>query len=114
MIMRSLQPRFAKNLMGFHQSDFGSLVQALYGIEEGIARGLWVDSSPSDSKGKKPGSGPRPSDVGTIGRTGHKSLRHPLFQRWFSDTSYQMTQHDQYRLITPTRPIGPTYLHHLS
>ncbi|RVW18452.1 hypothetical protein CK203_105226 [Vitis vinifera] len=27
---------------------------ALYGIEEGIARGLWPKSPPSDSKGKKP------------------------------------------------------------
>ena len=50
MIMRSLQPRFTKHLMGFPQTDFGSLVQALYGIEEGISRGLWADSSPSDSK----------------------------------------------------------------
>ncbi|RVW29098.1 Retrovirus-related Pol polyprotein from transposon 17.6 [Vitis vinifera] len=40
MIMRSLQPRFARHLMGFPHTDFGSLVQALYGIEEGIARGL--------------------------------------------------------------------------
>ncbi|KAL6316085.1 hypothetical protein AAG906_015601 [Vitis piasezkii] len=43
MIMRSLQPRFARHLMGFPHTDFGSLVQALYGIEEGIARGLWSD-----------------------------------------------------------------------
>ena len=49
MIMRSLQPRFARHLMGFPHTDFGSLVQALYGIEEGIARGLWPESSPSDS-----------------------------------------------------------------
>ncbi|RVX14855.1 hypothetical protein CK203_012089 [Vitis vinifera] len=41
MIMRSLQPRFARHLMGFPHTDFGSLEQALYGIEEGIARGLW-------------------------------------------------------------------------
>ncbi|WKA06683.1 hypothetical protein VitviT2T_024573 [Vitis vinifera] len=53
---------------------------ALYGIEEGISRGLWADSSPSDSKGKKSGSGPRPSDVGTIGMTGHRSSRCPPFQ----------------------------------
>ena len=69
MIMRSLQPRFSRHLMGFPQTDFGSLVQALYGIEEGISRGLWADFSPSDLKGKKPGSGPRPSDVGAIGIT---------------------------------------------
>ena len=48
MILRSLQPRFSKHLMGFPYNDFGSLVQALYGIEEGIARELWPKSSPSD------------------------------------------------------------------
>ena len=81
MIMRSLQPRFARHLMGFLHTDFGSLVQALYGIEESISRGLWAHSTPSDSKGKKPGSGPRPSDVGAIGKTRHRSPRHLLFQR---------------------------------
>ena len=80
MIMRSLQPRFARHLMGFPQTDFGSLVQALYGIEEGISRGLWADSSPLKSKGKKSGSGPRTSDVGTIGMTGHRSSSCPPFQ----------------------------------
>ncbi|RVW21342.1 Transposon Ty3-I Gag-Pol polyprotein [Vitis vinifera] len=62
MILRSLQPRFARHLMGFPHTDFGSLVQALYGIEEGIARGLWPESSPSDSKRKKPLGGQRPGD----------------------------------------------------
>ena len=80
--------------MGFPQTDFGSLVQALCGIEEGISRGLWVDSYPSDSKGKKPGSGPRSSDVGTIGMTRHRSLRRPPFQSQFSGTPYHMIQHD--------------------
>ena len=111
MIMRSLQPRFARHLMGFPQTDFGSLVQALYGIEEGISRGLWADSFPSDSKGKKPGSRPRPSDVGAIGMTGHRSPRHPPFRRQFSDTPYQMIGWDQYRPATPFRPVGPTFLH---
>ena len=111
MIMRSLQPRFARHLMGFPRTDFGSLVQALYGIEEGISRGLWADSSPSDSKGKKPGSGPRPSDVGAIGITGHRSPRHPPFQRQFSNTPYQMIGRGQYIPATPFRPVGPTFLH---
>ena len=113
MIMRSLQPLFARHLMGFPQTDFGSLVQALYGIEEGISRGLWADSSPSDSKGKKPGSGPRPSDVGAIGMTGHRSPRHPPFQRQVSDTPYQMIGRGQYRPATPFRPVGPTFLYPL-
>ena len=97
--------------MGFPQTDFGSLVQALCGIEEGISKGLLVDSSPSDSKGKKPGSGPRPSDVGAIGMTGHRSPRHPPFRRQFSNTPYQMIGWDQYRPYTPLRPVGPTFLH---
>ena len=75
MIMKSLQPRFARHLMGFPRTDFGSLVQALYGIEEVIARGLWSESSPIDSKGKKPLEGQRPRDVGTINSVG---LRPPI------------------------------------
>ena len=40
MIMLNLQPCFARHLTGFPQTEFGSLVQALYGIEEGISRGF--------------------------------------------------------------------------
>ena len=111
MIIRSLQPRFARHLMGFPQTDFGSLIQALYDIEEGISRGLWEDSSPSDLEGKKPGLGPRTSDVGAIVMPRHRSPRHPLFQRQFSNTPYQMIQRDQYRPATPFKPVRPTYLH---
>ncbi|RVW23805.1 hypothetical protein CK203_098017 [Vitis vinifera] len=57
MILRSLQPRFARHLMGFPHTDFRSLLQALYGIEEGIDRGLWPESSHSNSNGKKPSGG---------------------------------------------------------
>ena len=74
MIMRSLQPRFAQRLMGFPHTDFRSLVQALCGIEEGITRGLWSESSPSDSNGKKPLGGQRPGDVGVISSTGLRPL----------------------------------------
>ncbi|RVW82086.1 hypothetical protein CK203_052462 [Vitis vinifera] len=34
--------------------DFGSLVLALYDIEDAISRGLWTNSSPSDVKGEEP------------------------------------------------------------
>ena len=63
--------------MGFPHTDFGSLVKALYGIEEGIARGLWVNSSPPDSKGKKSGSGPKSSNIGAIGTSSHRFSRRP-------------------------------------
>ena len=92
MIMHSLQPHFTRHLMSFPQTDFGSLVQALYGIEQGIARGLWADSSPSNSKGKNPGLGSKPSDVGTIGTIRHRSSRCLPSQRQFLDTPYQMIQ----------------------
>ena len=76
MIMRSLQPRFARHLMGFPHRDFGSLVQALYGIEEGIARGLWSESSLSDSKRKKPLGGQKPVDVSAPSSTSQRPPMH--------------------------------------
>ena len=111
MIMGSLQPRFFKHLMGFPQTDFSSLVQDLYGIEDGIARGLRANSSSSDSKEKKPGLGSRPLDIGTIGMMSPKSPQRPQTPRQFLDTPYSTVQHDQYRPVVPTRPVGPTYLH---
>ena len=88
MIMRSLLPRFARHLTGFPQIDFGSLVQALYGIEEGIARGFWADFSLSDSKGKKLGSGPRSSDIGAIGTSSHRFSCQPQTHRQSTNIPY--------------------------
>ncbi|RVW43742.1 hypothetical protein CK203_074132 [Vitis vinifera] len=59
MVLRSLQPRITRHVVGAPFTDFGSLVMALYDVEDGITRGLWADSSPSDVKGKKPFIGPR-------------------------------------------------------
>ncbi|RVW71793.1 hypothetical protein CK203_055182 [Vitis vinifera] len=112
MIMRSLQPRFARHLMGFPQTDFGSLVQALYGIEEGISRGLW-QILPIRLKGKKPGSGPRPSDVGTIGMTGHRDYYlHPPPQPVYATQTPQrppMQFHHQYRAPPPPMAYPPGF-----
>ena len=60
MIMRSIQPSYARHLMGVTIMDYISLLEALYGM----ARGLWSDSSSSDSKGKKPSRSYRPWEVG--------------------------------------------------
>ncbi|RVW31144.1 hypothetical protein CK203_108439 [Vitis vinifera] len=54
MVLRSLQPRIARHVVGVPFANFGSLVLALYDVEDDISRGLWTDSSPSDIKGKKP------------------------------------------------------------
>ena len=107
MILRSLQPKFVRHLMGFPHTDFGSLVQALYGIEEGIARELWPESSPFDSKGKKPLGGQRLGDMGTISSVGSRS---PKRYQTFGQTSgaYYPQRYVQYR---PPRPMTPTYLH---
>ena len=111
MIMHSLQPRFARHLMGFPQTDFGSLVQALYGIEEGIARGLWADSSSPDSKGKKSGLGPRSSYISAICTSSHKFSLRPQTHRQSIDTPYRMIQQDQYKPVASIRLVRPTYLH---
>ncbi|RVW35603.1 hypothetical protein CK203_108073 [Vitis vinifera] len=46
------------------QFAFNTVIDALYDIDEGIAKGLWPESSLTDSKEKKPSGGQRPEDVG--------------------------------------------------
>ncbi|RVW77305.1 Transposon Ty3-I Gag-Pol polyprotein [Vitis vinifera] len=75
MVLRSLQPRIARHVVGAPFTDFGSLVMALYDVEDGISRGLWTDSSPSDVKGKKPFVGQRSTDVSTISSSSQRPPR---------------------------------------
>ncbi|RVW34369.1 hypothetical protein CK203_092143 [Vitis vinifera] len=56
-------------------ADFGSLVMALYNVEDDISRGLWADSSPSDVKGKKPFVGQRSTDVSAISSSSQRPPR---------------------------------------
>ena len=114
MILRSLQPRFARHLMGFPHTDFGSLVQALYGIEEGIARGLWHESSPTDSKGKKPSGRQRSGDVGAISSAGMRPPRHYQTIGQTFGFYYPPSPYVQYRPASPFRSMTPTYLHLVS
>ena len=114
MIIRNLQPRFARHLIGFPHTHFGSLVQVLYRIEEGIARGLWSESSSINSKGKKPLGGQRPGDVGAISQA---RLRPPRRYQTVWQTSgfyYPPPPHVYYRPPSPYRPMTPTYLHPIS
>ena len=54
MVLRNLQPRFARRLVGIPFQDLRSLVQAAFSVEEVIARGLWTNVAHSpNSKGKK-------------------------------------------------------------
>ena len=75
MVLRSLQPRIARHVVGVPFIDFGYLVLALYDVEDGISRGLWTDSSPTDVKGKKPFGGQRSFDVSVISSTSQRLPR---------------------------------------
>ena len=110
MIIRSLQPRFSRHLMGFPHADFGSLVQALYGIKEGIAKGLWPDSFPSNSKRKKPAIGQRPRDISAISATKSRPLRYYQTIGQTSGVYYPSSPHMQYKPPVPFRPMSPAYL----
>ena len=66
MVLRSLQPRIARHVVGVPFTDSGSLVLAIYDVEDGISKGLWTDSSLSDVKRKKPSGGQRSVDVSAI------------------------------------------------
>ncbi|RVW59354.1 hypothetical protein CK203_109353 [Vitis vinifera] len=109
--LEALRQRLDEHLMGFPQTDFGLLVQALYGIEEDTSRGLWADSSPSDSKGKKLGSGHRSLDIGAIGVTGHRAAPPPRPARQFTQLGITLSRAFQRfvegGLITPLPPRPP-------
>ena len=111
MIMRSLQPRFARHLMGFPHVDFGSLVQALYGIKEGITRGLWHESSPLDSKGKKLAIRQRSGDVSAISAARLRPLRYYQIVGQTSEVYYSPSPYVKYMPHFPSRLMSPTYLH---
>ncbi|RVW58083.1 hypothetical protein CK203_115210 [Vitis vinifera] len=74
MVVRRLQPKIARHLIRVPFIDFGSLVMALFSVEEGFVRGLWSDSFPIDSKGKEPSGEQRP-DVNTISPTRYRTFR---------------------------------------
>ena len=76
MVLRSLQLRISRHVVGVPFTDFRSLVLALYDVEDDISRGLWADSSPSDVKGKKPFGGQRSTDVSAISSSSQRPLKH--------------------------------------
>ena len=102
MVLRSLQPRIARHVVGVPFTDFGSLVLALYDVEDGISRGLWTDSSPSDVKWKKPFGWQRSIDMSAIGSTSQSPHHLPVPQ--LLETHHSYVPH-QYRSRAPR----PTY-----
>ena len=109
MVLRSLQPRIARHVVGAPFTDFGSLVMALYDVEDGITRGLWADSSPSDVKGKKPFIGPRPTEVGAISSSSQRPFRRHQPIPQFSEPHSSYASH-QYRPRAPRPAYDQTHM----
>ena len=61
MVVRRLYPKISRHLIGMPFTNFALLTSTLFGMEEGIARGLWLDSSLIDPKGKEPLVGQSPN-----------------------------------------------------
>ena len=101
MLLRSLQPKYARHLMGFPQTDIGTLIEALYGIEEDISRGLWSYSSLFDFKGKKTLGGHRYGNVGTISTIGSRPFRRFQTTTQTSRAPYSIS-YAQYMPPTPS------------
>ena len=84
MVLRNLLLRFARCLVSIPFQDLKSLVHVAFSVEEAIARGLWIDTTPfPDSKWKKlVGSSSRFGEVDTISyqyqRPAHHSSYRPL------------------------------------
>ncbi|RVW67287.1 hypothetical protein CK203_065055 [Vitis vinifera] len=78
MVLRNLQPRFARRLVGIPFQDLRSLVHAAFSVEEAMARGLWTDTATSpDSKGKKLiGPLTRSGEVGAISYRHQRPAHH--------------------------------------
>ena len=104
MVLRSSQPKIARHVVGVPFIDFGSLVLALYDVDDGISRGLWIDSSPGDVKRKKPFGGHRSVDVSAIGSTSQRPPRRHQLVPQLPGTHPSYAPH-QYR----PRARRPTY-----
>ena len=94
---------------GYPSQTFDSLVLALYDVDDGISRGLWIDSSPGDVKRKKPFGGHRSVDVSAIGSTSQRPLRHYLPAPQFPETHPSYAPH-QYRPWAPRPTSDQTYM----
>ena len=82
MVLRNLQLRFAKRLVGIPFQDLRSLVHVAFSVEEAIARGLWTNIATSpDSKGKKPfGSSSKSGKVDTISYQHQRPTHHSYYR----------------------------------
>ena len=109
MVLRSLQPRIVRHVVGVPFTNFGSLVLALYDVEDGISRGLWTDFSPTNVKRKKPLGKQRLIDVSAISSTSQRPpKRHQLVPQLTETHSSYAPQ--QYRPQAPHQSYDQAYM----
>ena len=96
-------------MVGLPFTDFGPLVLSLYDVEDGISRGLWTYSSPSDVKEKKPFGRQRSVDVSTISSISHRPPRHHKPASQPPGTHHSYAPH-QYRPQAPRSTYDQTYM----
>ena len=90
--------------MGVPIMDYRALIKALYGIEDGMASGLWSDSSSSNSKGKKPSGSYGLGEVGAISSFRHGAPKPQYASIRPHRTSYTQSS-IQYRPSIPPQPL---------
>ena len=104
MIMRSLQLSYSRRLMGVPIMDYRALIEALYGIEDGMSRGLWSDSFSFDNRRKKPSESYRPGEVGAISSFRHGAPKPQHASIRPHRTSYAQSS-VKYRPSVPPQPL---------
>ncbi|RVW25519.1 hypothetical protein CK203_103506 [Vitis vinifera] len=102
MVLRSLQPRIARHVVGVPFADFGSLVMALYDVEDGI-REVYGQILPLVMlRGRSHSWDRRPTDVSAISSSSQRPLRlHQL--------TPQFSEPHQYRPRAPRSAFDQTY-----
>ncbi|KAL6342728.1 hypothetical protein AAG906_016562 [Vitis piasezkii] len=92
MVLRNLQPRFARRLVGIPFQDLRSLVHAAFSVEEAITRGLWMILL-LPTEGKKMIGPFEIREVGAISYqhqrpTHHSAYRPPTYQPFYIQEPY--------------------------
>ena len=100
MVLRNLQSRFARCLVGILFQDLRSLVQAAFSVEKATTRELWTDTVPSpDSKGKRiVGSSNRFGEVDTISYQHQRPAHHSYYRSPITRAHLSHLQH-QYQPV---------------
>ncbi|WJZ80175.1 hypothetical protein VitviT2T_000112 [Vitis vinifera] len=108
--LKALRQRPEESVTSFIPRWRKKISQALYNIEKGIARGLWSESSLSDSNGKKPLGGQRSGDVSAISSIGLRPPRCYQTVRQISGLYYPLSPYVQYRPRALSLSYDQTYV----